>query len=170
MPADWDSSPRATARPEAVREEIRELRQLTERPFGLNLFAPGPALADSSALGAYAATLAGEAERYGVELGEPVHDDDRWDEKLALVADEGIAVVSVTFGCPSRSEVDSPAGRRMRCVGDRDHRRRGGQRRGGGRRRARGAGRGGRAAIAAPSTSVLPATSAFSLYSSSWAP
>ena len=93
--------------PEAVREEIRELRQLTERPFGINLFAPGPALADSSALGGYAATLAGEAERYGVELGEPVHDDDRWDEKLALVADEGIAVVSVTFGCPSRSEVEA---------------------------------------------------------------
>jgi len=92
---------------EAVRAEIRELRQLTERPFGINLFAPGPALANSSALGGYASTLAGEAERYGVALGEPVHDDDRWDEKLALVADEGVPVVSMTFGCPSRSEVEA---------------------------------------------------------------
>jgi nitronate monooxygenase len=92
---------------DAVRDEIGELRRLTGRPFGMNLFAPGPALGDSAALASYAAALAGEAERYGVELGEPVHDDDGWDEKLALVADEGVAVVSVTFGCPSRSEVDA---------------------------------------------------------------
>ena len=90
---------------DAVREEIGELRRLTERPFGMNLFAPGPALGDSAALASYASTLAGEAERYGVELGEPRHDDDGWDAKLALVADERLPVVSVTFGCPSRSEV-----------------------------------------------------------------
>ena len=73
----------------AVREEIGELRRLTERPVGLNLFVPGPALADRGALEAYASALEGEAERYGVELGEPVHDDDGWDEKLALVAEGG---------------------------------------------------------------------------------
>ena len=92
---------------EGVREEIAELRRLTGRPFGVNLFAPGPALADGDALASYASALAGEAERYGVELGEPRHDDDGWDEKLALVADERIPVVSVTFGCPSASEVDA---------------------------------------------------------------
>jgi len=91
---------------DAVREEIAELRGLTKRSFGLNLFAPGPARGDSAALASYASTLAGEAERYGVELGEPRHDDDRWVEKLALVAAERVPVVSVTFGCPSRSEVD----------------------------------------------------------------
>jgi nitronate monooxygenase len=93
-----------------VREEIGELRRLTERPFGVNLFVPGPALADRSALEAYAQALAGEAERYGVELGEPVHDDDGWDEKLALVADERVPVVSVTFGCPSAAAVEALRG------------------------------------------------------------
>jgi nitronate monooxygenase len=88
-----------------VRDEIGELRRLTERPFGVNLFVPGPALADRGALEAYASTLAGEAERYRVELGEPVHDDDGWDEKLALLADEHVPVVSVTFGCPSAAAV-----------------------------------------------------------------
>jgi nitronate monooxygenase len=92
---------------DAVREEIEELRRLTGRPFGMNLFAPGPAVGDSAALASYAATLAEEAERYGVELGEPRHDDDGWDEKLALLADERLPVVSVAFGCPSRSEVDA---------------------------------------------------------------
>ena len=55
---------------EGVREEIAELRRLTERPFGVNLFAPGPALADGDALANYASALAGEAERYGVAVLE----------------------------------------------------------------------------------------------------
>ncbi len=91
----------------AVREEIGELRRLTERPFGINLFVPGPALADRGAVEAYASTLKGEAERYGVELGEPVHDDDGWDEKLALFAEERVPVVSVTFGLPSADAVEA---------------------------------------------------------------
>jgi nitronate monooxygenase len=91
----------------AVREEIGELRRLTGRPFGINLFVPGPAHADRDALDAYASTLSGEAERYGVELGEPVHDDDGWDEKLALAADEHVPVVSVTFGCPPGAAVEA---------------------------------------------------------------
>jgi nitronate monooxygenase len=91
----------------ALREEIGELRRLTERPFGVNLFVLGPALADRGALEAYASTLAGEAERYGVGLGEPIHDDDGWDEKLALLAEERVPVVSVTFGCPSDAAVEA---------------------------------------------------------------
>jgi len=92
---------------DAVREEIGELRSLTGRPCGVNLFAPGPALGDPAALERYASTLRGDADRYGVELGEPRHDDDGWAEKLAMVAEERVPVVSVTFGCPSRAEVDA---------------------------------------------------------------
>jgi nitronate monooxygenase len=91
--------------PAAVREDIAELRRLSGRPFGVNLFVPGPAHADRGPVEAYASTLAEEAERYGVELGEPVHDDDGWDEKLALFAEESVPVVSVTFGCPSGASV-----------------------------------------------------------------
>jgi nitronate monooxygenase len=68
---------------------------------------PGPALADRGALEAYASTLKGEAERYGVELGEPVHDDDGWDEKLALLVEERVPVVSVTFGLPPAAAVEA---------------------------------------------------------------
>ena len=93
--------------PEAVRDELAELRALTERPFGVNLFAPGPRVGDPDALAAYAETLRGEAELYGVELGEPRHDDDGWEEKLALVSAERVPVVSVTFGCPSPAEVSA---------------------------------------------------------------
>ena len=80
----------------AVREEIGELRRLTERPFGINLFVPGQAPADRGAVEAYASALKGEAERYGVELGEPVHDDDGWDEKLALLAVAAVLVYAAS--------------------------------------------------------------------------
>jgi nitronate monooxygenase len=93
--------------PAAVREEIGQLRRLTERPFGINLFVPGPARADRGAVAAYASTLKGDAERYGVELGEPVHDDDNWDDKLALFAEEAVPVVSVTFGLPPGAAVEA---------------------------------------------------------------
>ena len=93
--------------PDAVRGEIAELRRLSSRPFGVNLFAPGPVVSDAAAVERYGATLRGEAERYGVELGEPAHDDDGWEEKLALVAEARVPVVSVTFGCPSRPEADA---------------------------------------------------------------
>jgi nitronate monooxygenase len=86
--------------PDAVRADIAELRSLTGRPFGLNLFAPPGPPPDAAQIERYAAELAGEAERYGVELGAPRHDDDGWEEKLELARAERVPVVSLTFGCP----------------------------------------------------------------------
>jgi nitronate monooxygenase len=84
---------------QAVRADIEALRALTDRPFGINLFAPPAPAADDVA--PFAARLAGEAERYGVAVGEPRHDDDGWEAKLELVRELEVPVVSFTFGCPS---------------------------------------------------------------------
>jgi nitronate monooxygenase len=86
--------------PDAVRADIAELRRLTSRPFGLNVFVPGPASEDAGALERYAVALAGEAERLGVDLGKPRYEDDGWEEKLALAREEEVPVVSFVFGCP----------------------------------------------------------------------
>ena len=91
--------------PDAVRTDIAELRRLTSRPFGLNLFVPGPATDDAAAFERYAGALADEAERVGVELGEPRYDDDRWDEPHALAREERVPVLSFTFGWPDPDEV-----------------------------------------------------------------
>ena len=91
--------------PDAVRAEIAELRGLTDRPFGVNLFVPGPPSSDRAALERYAHQLLAEAARYGVELGEPRYDDDNWAEKLELLREERVPVVSFTFGCPDAEEV-----------------------------------------------------------------
>jgi nitronate monooxygenase len=80
---------------EALGERIARTRELTDRPFGVNLFVPGPA-APPEVFAAYVAGL--EAE--GLAVGAPRHDDDGWDAKLALLERSPVAVVSFTFGLP----------------------------------------------------------------------
>jgi nitronate monooxygenase len=91
--------------PDAVSANLDALRGQTGRAFGLNLFAPPAAAADPAALDRYAGALRADAERYGAALGEPRHDDDAFEEKLALAATARPAVVSFTFGCPSAAVV-----------------------------------------------------------------
>jgi len=90
----------------AVADELAEVRRRTARPFGVNVFFPVRERVDEPALEAYAERLRGEAERYGVEPGEPRWSDDDWDAKLELLARERPAVVSFTFGCPDREVVE----------------------------------------------------------------
>jgi nitronate monooxygenase len=86
---------------EAARADIQAVRERTGRPFGVNLFAPPGAAGDPAAIERYAASLRGEAERYGTALGAARHDDDGWEGKLALLVEERPAVASFTFGCPA---------------------------------------------------------------------
>src|SRR5258706_11090854 len=88
-----------------VREQIRAVRGLTTRPFGVNLFVPGDPAVDRDAVGRYRDRLEAEAALYGAELGEPVADDDGWAEKLAVLRELEVPVVSFTFGCPTRATV-----------------------------------------------------------------
>lgn len=97
---------------EEVERELARVRALTSRPFGVNLFYPAREQVDDAAIAAYAERLRAEAERYGVEPGEPRWSDDGWEAKLELVARERPAVVSFTFGCPDREVVES-----LRAVG-----------------------------------------------------
>mgnify|MGYP001231145836 CR=1 FL=1 len=85
---------------EAVAGDIRELRALSDAPFGVNVFAPPATNVDPAAVAAYAASLATDARHYGTHTGEPRHDDDHFADKLELMVAERPAVVSFTFGCP----------------------------------------------------------------------
>ncbi|MEV7805233.1 nitronate monooxygenase [Microbispora sp. NPDC088329] len=101
---------------EDVRREIAAVRERTDRPFGVNVFVPGPQVvrsessrpefagpesADAAAVARYRDELLPEAERYGVTLPEaPGPDDDEWDAKIDLLVDEQVPVAGFTFGCP----------------------------------------------------------------------
>jgi nitronate monooxygenase len=54
----------------------------------------------------YASRLGGEAERAGVELGQPRFDDDRFEDKIELLVEDPVAVVSFTFGVPPEPSID----------------------------------------------------------------
>ncbi len=89
---------------EAAAERIATLRSLTSRPFGVNLFVPGPR-SEPEAYAAYVASLGGD-------VGEPRWDDDAFDAKLALLEAAPVAVVSFTFGCPGPELIE-----RVRATG-----------------------------------------------------
>jgi nitronate monooxygenase len=91
---------------ERLTADIETLLGLTDRPFGVNLFVGGGYAADPARVQKYALRLAADALRTGVRLGEPRFDDDSFADKLELVCDRGVPVVSFTFGAPPRQAVE----------------------------------------------------------------
>ena len=83
----------------AAGADVEALRDLTDRPFGVNLFAPPQPVPDPEAVERY-------VRRLGAGAGNPRHDDDDWDAKLAVLAELRVAVVSVTSGCPEPAVVE----------------------------------------------------------------
>jgi nitronate monooxygenase len=80
-------------------EDIKATRRLTGEPFGVNVFVPGRP-SDPDVVARYAEALRADAATTGVELGQARFTDDEWPAKLDLLADDPVAVVSFTFGCP----------------------------------------------------------------------
>lgn len=90
---------------EALKAEIEELRESVQA-FGVNLFVPSTDLVDEECFAAYTEELADEAGAYGVMLDPaPVVEDDHWEEKLALLVERPVPVVSLTFGLPDRADI-----------------------------------------------------------------
>ncbi|MFD3324666.1 nitronate monooxygenase [Streptomyces sp. NPDC058701] len=85
-------------------QEIKQVRALTRRPFGVNLFLPQTGYVDPAAVEAYRGQLAGEANWYGISLAADDimgTSDDGYDAKLAILLEDPVPVVSFTFGLPS---------------------------------------------------------------------
>lgn len=86
--------------PDRLREDIAAVRTATDAPFGVNLFVPGAPDVDEEAVREF-------VTRLGPDAGEPRYDDDAWEEKLALLHESPVPVVSFTFGCPPAGLVAS---------------------------------------------------------------
>lgn len=90
---------------EAVEDEIKAVRA-DGIPFGVNVFAPNPVPVDPQRYRAYASIIAADADQFGLTLpSEPVEDNDRFDEKIELLLDDPVPMVSFTFGIPSRDVI-----------------------------------------------------------------
>lgn len=91
--------------PAAVLADITATRDLTQQPFGVNVFAPSGRPADPNTVDRYANRLRDQAAALGVVLGDPRFDDDHYQRKVELLEQYRTAVVSFTFGCPAPSVV-----------------------------------------------------------------
>ena len=80
----------------AVAADIAATRDLTDEPFGVNVFAVTPTEAPSAELEAFERSLFG----LGAEPGSPRSDDDDFAAKVEHLIADPVAVVSFTFGCP----------------------------------------------------------------------
>jgi nitronate monooxygenase len=95
----------------ALERQMGETRRLTSLAFGVNLFVPQEAVVDEAAVRSYLDSLRPEAETAGVGVVAR-WDDDGWPEKVVLLTDDPVPVVSFTFGCPPTDVV-----RRLHKVG-----------------------------------------------------
>nr|WP_231713224.1 nitronate monooxygenase [Arthrobacter sp. zg-Y769] len=96
---------------EAVAAEITAARELTGKPFGVNLFVPDAANTGGSGTSrqvaaalAYREQLARDYPPELLPLPDP-EDEDGWDTKLDLVLRLLVPVVSFTFGLPGRDVI-----------------------------------------------------------------
>jgi NAD(P)H-dependent flavin oxidoreductase YrpB (nitropropane dioxygenase family) len=90
---------------EAVEAEIKTARS-EGIPFGVNVFPPNPLPVDPDAYRSYAAIIQREADQFGLTLpADPIEDTDRFDEKIALLLDDPVPMVSFTFGIPPREVI-----------------------------------------------------------------
>ncbi|MDO9353453.1 MAG: nitronate monooxygenase [Solirubrobacteraceae bacterium] len=91
--------------PDKLRVQLAALRELTDRPFGVNVFSPSAAPGDELAVAEYASVLSGLVGEGSPSLGRARFHDDHYAAKLAILTDDAPAVVSFTFGCPSPQEI-----------------------------------------------------------------
>lgn len=89
--------------PEKLRDQVRRTHTLTGERFGVNLFVLEERLVDDAHVAAYAREL----DRYGTSLGTPRFDDDAFAEKVELLVDAGVPVVSATFACPPPATIEA---------------------------------------------------------------
>jgi nitronate monooxygenase len=104
--------------PEQIAASAAAVRAKTERPFGINLFAPQPAPEMPCDPGPAIARVA----RYYAELGlpppsAPAPDKDMFDRQLAACLDSGAAVFSFALGLPPVHAVAGIRARGMALIG-----------------------------------------------------
>lgn len=89
----------------ALNDQIESVRAGSEL-FGVNLFVPNPVPVDPATYSAYRDLIRAEAERYDVELPEePIEDDDAWQDKVDLLVERPVPIVSLTFGIPDAASL-----------------------------------------------------------------
>ena len=85
--------------PETLREQVREIRDLTEGPFGVNLFVASPFEADPERIRHANELLAPYRKELGIEAPQKFSSFEKnFEDQLEVVFEERVPVFSFTFG------------------------------------------------------------------------
>jgi len=87
--------------PDVVARQISAVRSESTHPFGVNVFLPQAPCTDLVGVERYRRALEPAAKARGVQLAPTRVDDDWFAEKIDLLVDLRVPVVSFTFGLPS---------------------------------------------------------------------
>ena len=103
MVGSFSTTGAARVESEELRSTIRRIRGLTDRPFGVNVFAWPPFEADADATATLAA-LRPLYEEVGIEppseVRAPFDPPALLEQQLEVIAEERVPVFSFTFGIP----------------------------------------------------------------------
>ena len=108
--------------PQDMRAAIRAIRELTDQPFGVNLFIPEAVTEDAERIMQSNELLA----KYRVELNLPDVEPlatylPDFTEQLGIVFEEGIKILSFTFGVPTAKELESLQHQGVTTIGTATH-------------------------------------------------
>lgn len=94
--------------PEQIRQTIREVKQRTDRPFGVNLFVPTQPTTSADAI----ARMNQHLDKYRIEAGIATNPPipkyaESFEEQVQAVIGENVSVFSFTFGIPSQDIMEA---------------------------------------------------------------
>lgn len=91
-----------------IREDIRAVRRLTSRPFGVNLFVPDSFPPDTTLAAAAIEILKPYHQELGLESPEiPNRFAEPFEEQIEAVLEERVPVFSFTFGIPEKNIISA---------------------------------------------------------------
>jgi nitronate monooxygenase len=110
--------------PDAIRSAIRRIRQLTDKPFAVNLFVPEPNTPiDTQTVEDMKRYLA-SVQPWGEEVAEEIRRiqaehcrGEDFARQLQVIMEERVPVFSFTFGCPDADTLAACKARGIRVIG-----------------------------------------------------
>jgi nitronate monooxygenase len=73
----------------------------------VNVFVPSHDDIQTSQLSQYQKQIQKEADRLNCKINEPMFDDDDWKQKISILIQEKVPIISFTFGCPSQEIISN---------------------------------------------------------------
>ncbi|MCL6445311.1 MAG: nitronate monooxygenase [Alicyclobacillus sp.] len=109
---------------DSIRSAIRRIRELTDQPFGVNLFIPDKNIQLDmgivNAMKRHLKTLGPFVEEIADEI-DSIQSENYFEgdftQQMEVILEERVPVFSFTFGCPTREEIEELKARGVRVIG-----------------------------------------------------